>query len=314
MFNKEKKEAFSRLKRLDLSELKLERRKLFLVPLGRSICLSDLSKPSVKNYLKKKLLLIPTWKKRLLYLLLIFNMFPKVEVYLPRDIDLVRFGCRSKLFNFNKKEVIVFDEDFREYNSKKNKKNILNFPKIIKVKKNFYIEELIWPQEKIRNRDIIYAYKKLVDIYKKTLLEISASGVISFMEERKFGRLSLVLDLDRFKLEKFKCGLVHGDFWKGNLLKKGGEMFFVDLDNFGKGLIVEDLFVFFLSGYKYKKKIDKNFMKRLTLVLKKEIKLSNKELINQTNLISTLLLIGKEEEDIKGITKTRKAFLSILEK
>jgi len=311
MFPKTKKELSSRLKKINLSEFQLSWKNFYIVPLGTSICLADLSNKEVKQFLKKQLSLYLNWKKRTLLLFLKFNLFEKKKFLLPKDVDLIRFGCREKLINFKKKEILTLTRNLREIKAKKTKKNTLNYPKIISIQDTYYKEELIWPYENINDKDAFDAFKNLIKLYKKNQKFLFIGKLISIKNKRGFGYIRIDRELEKVKHKKILCSSIQGDFWKGNLLKKKGKVFFLDFDAFGSGLLVDDLFKYFLSSQIYIKKINLSLLKKMTLLLRDTFNMSKPDFFEQINLETRMWMMNKSKKTRKSTIDTKNAFLKI---
>jgi len=312
MFIKTKKKVKYKLKKIQLNEFKLDKKKIYIIPLGSSICLGDLNNRKVKNFLKKKLHIYLTFKKRVLSLFLTFNIFPKKEMLLPREADLMMLGNRIKLFDFKNNKIKTLGKNSQEIKERRKYGKILNSPKIIFAGNHFFTEELIFPHNNLNEKDVLNAFEKLIEIYKKNKKFISIKNLFLLKRKRKSNYMTLDKELKKIKDKKVYCSWVHGDFWKGNLLKRNGKIFFLDLDCAGKGLIVEDLFKYFLSSQIYSGKINKNLMKKMCCKLMSSLNLSKDELLFQINLESYILMMNKNKKIKKNVLKTKENLFRII--
>ncbi len=312
MFRKTQKKAEFKLENANFNNFKLEKKEFHVVPLGSSICFANLSNKNAKEFLKRKLEVYTNIKKRFIKLLLRLRLFPKKELNSPKGIDILMFGNRIKLFDFNKREIQTIKENSKEVIKRGPFKKYLNMPKILLSKKNLFKERLISPCEDVDQKDILDAFKNLIVGYKRYQKITTIKKLISSKEERGFKYIKLNNFSPKKQKTKILCSKVHGDFWKGNLLKANSNILFIDFDNSGDGLVVEDLFRYFLTSKIYANSFNKRLMSQMCLLLMKSLNLEKKELISQIKLESYITALNKDKKIKKNIIKTKNIFLKVI--
>jgi hypothetical protein len=205
------------------------------------------------------------------------KLFPEIKVNFPKEFQLGRFGARTKLFNFQDKKVYTFTNNFREIKNRNSVKRYFNIPKIIKKRKDYFVEEFLFPYQNLNEREIYDSFEQLIKYYKYHSKEQKPSDTS-----------------------------IYGDFWKGNLIKYKGKIYFLDWDNLRKDILTTDFVCFFKMEYVYGGKINKKLIKEVAQLFMKNFGLGKKEFVSLVNL--TLEKIDKIKD-----SKIKKYFLEVVD-
>jgi hypothetical protein len=279
IFKKEKKLVLNKLNLLNLNDFNLGERELYIIPVGTAVILANLNNKEVVLFIKNTLFVYPTWKKGMLFFLLKMKLFPKIKIYFPKNFQLGRFGARTKFFDFLNKKIYTFTRNFREIKNREDIKKYFNCPKIINKEKNYFVEEFLFPYKNIGKEDIILVFKTLIEYYKKNL-----KG-----EKEKKDSMKVV---------------VHGDLWKGNLIKFNNKIYFLDWDGFRKDFLTSDFIHFFEREYSYYKKIDRKLIRKVAKFFIKNFHINKKKFLE---ILKINIL------DLNKKNKQKKRFYKILE-
>ena len=316
IFNKEKKIVLEKLSSLNLKDFELVQKKLFVVPIGcATILLADLKNEEVKKLIERFLLVYPNWKKRILLILLRLNFFSNVKVLFPKNFQLGRFRARAKFFDFHNKTVCTFTNNFEEIKKEiKNRKLIrktLNSPKIIKKRKDYFFEAFLFPYKNLNNRDILDAFKQLLEFYKKKKQKISLENFLELSENKSNYKKKDPHQLKEYKKEVILTR-VHGDIWKGNMVKFKGKIYFLECDGFKDGLLTNDFVYFFRTEYAFSKKINKNLIRKIGKLFLKEFKIENEDLNNHIKLNFFCIETDPNETHTKKFRRFERIFKKVL--
>ncbi|MFC1710685.1 hypothetical protein ACFLZJ_00805 [Nanoarchaeota archaeon] len=248
--------------------------------------------PAAKKFIRVK---FRSFVKSLAYLLIKSNLtslfFKKIE--LPSDIGEVIFVAgQIKIFDLRKKIVISFPKKIDDKKIFLDSKLVLRkiekldiSPKIFKIKKEvpYCVEELL---REYYSEDYSKVFEKLLDYYGKRRIEEKNISKISkdlknkIKKNKDLKRKEFFLGLlDKLSIKKSKILLVHshGDFAKGQILRRGNSFVFTDW-GVKKEPIIADLVHFigiwanplenkdFLKYLRlYPKEVQKNIRKYLIL-------------------------------------------------
>jgi len=264
-----------------LEKIDFEGRKIFksfaLAHIGTAKILIDLQDKQAKYFIKAKLNTYKNFKKKLIGILIELGLLKRIKIKVPKNIGLIFLSNRIKLFDFKGK--FIYTIDHKNNHIKKSysllKKNKIEIPEL-KFKKQYILEKLLFPNEEIKEEEIIKIFRILFKLYKKTFKKESQKEFIRLINKSYNYNLKEILGHIK-KLPTYSSVIVHGDFCRPNIVKKREKYYLIDIENTRRALILEDFIRFFESEYNHTKKINKRIFNSLKNMFKRELLIPKKE-------------------------------------
>jgi len=196
----------------------------------------------VECYNKKALKFIKpkmrSFKKRIIYFFLrcgFMQLFLK-KIKLNKDIgNVIYYAGQIKSFDLNKE--VVYSGCSNEDNEKRFINSKLDQKKLAKYG--------FAPKIYVYNKRAVYSKEELLENYKGNYFEV-IKKLFKFYKEVGIKKIF-------YNGKYYLTTITHGDFAKENLLKKNGEVVFIDF-NLKRGLIISDL----VNYFRFKKNLLKN--------------------------------------------------------
>lgn len=292
----------------------LSRRKFSYLPFY-GICGDFKDTKAIKTSLQK-LNIFPNFKKKISSFLILKNFLPSIKINVPKGVSLIFFGHKIKLFDFENNKVYTLSKKCSLKNEFIKRKKAFKYLKNIQVgeiKNNILTEDLLYPQEKISEEDILNLFIKLSDMYNQTLKSSPIEDIINDRLKRfplKNKKFHKIISKKLKGVSTLSC-ISHGDFWKGNIIKSKRELYLIDWSDSGRGTILEDFFNFFAVEYLFSKKVSKFLFRNLKKRLLKNFKISEKEFSRLFDLEFLLYKISLPRNDWKKLDSFRKLIVTI---
>ncbi len=182
--------------------------------------------------------------------------FTSVKVFSKNKVfegKLIFLNAQGSIKIFNDVSVLTFLENKnidKMINNYKQVDDFFDYPRIITIHNNYYIEEFILDKKKKNLEELHSIYHVLLNFYSKQKIEYKKLSVDDFVWEKLTVKNKLFIE-SIYTTHSYPFVLSHNDIHFGNILI-GDKMYIIDWEYFGENLIYYDflniLFVEALNG------------------------------------------------------------------